>query len=155
MRVRQTTAKGLRPKEVTEREAGQRLLARLPDSELELVVGFLAWRNCLADIDEWGDIRALHGRGAASALRDLDEAERAEFGETLWEDWQRLEREGKIDPRAPEPEPPPSAEEEARRQRERAEGLMERMLPEDMPVVLAFLSWRARRSLRPRGVPAA
>jgi hypothetical protein len=138
---------------VTEREGAQRLLARLPDSELELVVGFLAWRDCLADIDEWGDMRALLGHGGDGALRELDEAERAEFGETLWESWQRLEREGKIDPRAPEP--PPSDEERIRMQRERAEGLLERMLPADMPVVLAFLSWRARRSLRPRRGPAA
>ena len=138
---------------MTEREHAQRLLRRLPDSELEVVAGFLAWRNCLADIDEWGDLRALNGGGV---FRHLDEAEEEEFGETLWESWQRLEREGKIDPQPPPPpEPPPSAEEEAQRRRERAEGLLERLPEDDMAVVVAFLAWRGRRSLRPRGGPAA
>ena len=50
---------------MTEREHAQRLLARLPDSELEIVGGFLAWRDCLADIDEWGDLRALRWAGTA------------------------------------------------------------------------------------------
>lgn len=139
---------------VTEREHALRLLARLPDSELEIVGGFLAWRDCLADIDEWGDLRARSGDGGV--LRRLDEAEREEFGETMWEEWQRLEREGKIDPNPPPaPEPPLDADEEARRQRERAERLLERIPPSDMAVVLAFLAWRGRRSLRPRGGPAA
>lgn len=139
---------------VTEREHALRLLARLPDSELEVVGGFLAWRDCLADIDEWGDLRALRGEGGV--FRHLDEAERAEFGETLSESWQRLEREGKIDPNPPPPpEPPPTPDEEARRRRELAEGLLERIPPSDMAVVLAFLAWRGRRSLRPRGGPAA
>ncbi len=140
---------------VTEREQAQRLLARLPDSELEVVIGFLAWRDCLADIDEWGDLRTWLAAASSDPLRDLDEAERAEFGETLWESWQRLEREGKIDPQPqPPPEPPPSAAEEARRQRERAEGLVERIPPADMRVVLAFLAWRGRRSVCTKGGPA-
>jgi hypothetical protein len=139
---------------VTEREHAQRLLARLPDSELEIVGGFLAWRDCLADIDEWGDLRALNGGGGV--FRHLDEAEREEFGETLWESWQRLEREGKIDPQPPPPpEPPPDPDEEARRQRERAEWWIERLPEPDLPVVLAFLAWRGRQSLHPRGGPAA
>jgi hypothetical protein len=139
---------------VTEREHAQRLLGRLPDSELEAVGGFLAWRDCLADIDEWGDLRAL--RGGGGVLRRLDEAEREEFGETMWEEWQRLEREGKIDPNPPSPpEPPPDAENEARRQRERAEGLLERLPEDDMAVVVAFLAWRGRQSLHPQGGPAA
>jgi hypothetical protein len=138
---------------VTEREHAQRLLARLPDSELEIVGGFLAWRDCLADVDEWGDLRALNGGGGV--FRHLDEAERAEFGETLWESWQRLEREGKIDPQPPPPpEPPPTPAEEAHRRRKLAEGLLERIPPSDMAVVLAFLAWRGRHSLRPRGGPA-
>jgi len=139
---------------VTEREGARRLLARLPDTELEIVGGFLAWRDCLADIDEWGDLRALNGGGGV--FRHLDEAEEEEFGETLWESWQRLEREGKIDPNPPPPpEPPPSAEEEARRRRERAEGLLERLPEDDMAVVVAFLAWRGRQSLHPQGGPAA
>lgn len=140
---------------VTEQEQAQRLLARLPDSELEVVVGFLAWRDCLADIDEWGDLREWVDAVSSDPLHDLDEAERAEFGETLWESWQRLEREGKIDPQPqPPPEPPPTAREEARRKRRRAEGLLERIPPADMRVVLAFLAWRGRRSVRTRGGPA-
>ncbi len=139
---------------MTEREHAQRLLARLPDTEMEIVGGFLAWRNCLADIDEWGDLRALNGGGGV--FRHLDEAEREEFGETLWESWQRLEREGKIDPQPPPPpEPPPDADEEARQRRERAEWWVEHLPPADMPVVLAFLAWRGRQSLRPQGGPAA
>jgi hypothetical protein len=138
---------------VTEREGAQRLLRRLPDSEMEVVAGFLAWCNCLADIDDWGDLRALRGDGGV--LRRLDEAEREEFGETMWEEWQRLEREGKIDPKPRPSEPPPDADEEARRQRERAEGWVEHLPEADMPVVLAFLAWRGRQSLRPRGGPAA
>ena len=139
---------------MTEREGALRLLARLPDSELEVVGGFLAWRDCLADIDEWGDLRARSGDGGV--LRRLDEAEREEFGETMWEEWQRLEREGKIDPSPPPPpEPPPDADEEARRQRERAEAWVERLPEDDMAVVVAFLVWRGRQSLRPRGGPAA
>lgn len=137
-------------------EHAQRLLARLPDSELEVVTGFLAWRNCLADIDEWGDLRALLDGASDGVLQRLDEAERAEFGETLWESWQRLEREGKIDPNPPPPpEPPPDADEEARRRRGVAGGLLERLPERDLPIVIAFLAWRARRSLHPRGGPAA
>jgi hypothetical protein len=139
---------------VTEREHALRLLARLPDSELEIVGGFLAWRDCLADIDEWGDLRARNGNGGV--LRRLDEAEREEFGETMWESWQRLEREGKIDPQPPPPPAqPPGADEETRRRRKRAEWWVEHLPPADMPVVLAFLAWRGRQSLRPRGGPAA
>jgi hypothetical protein len=120
---------------------------------MEIVAGFFVWRGCLADVDEWGDLRALRGDGGV--LRRLDEAEREEFGETLWESWQRLEREGKIDPQpAPAPEPPPDADEEARRQRERAEWWIEYLPEPDMPVVLAFLAWRGRQSLRPWGGPA-
>lgn len=138
---------------MTEREHAQRLLARLPDSELEIVGGFLAWRDCLADIDEWGDLRALRGDGGV--FRHLDEAEREEFGETLWESWQRLEREGRIDPNPPPPEPPPGADEEARRRRERAGGLLERLPEDDMAVVVTFLAWRGRQSLRRSRGPAA
>lgn len=138
---------------MTEREHAQRLLARLPDSEMEIVGGFLAWRDCLADIDEWGDLRALNGGGGV--FRHLDEAEVAEFGETLWESWQRLECEGKIDPQpSPPPEPPPDADEEARRRRERAEWWVEHLPPTDMPVVLAFLAWRGRQSLHHSRGPA-
>ncbi len=94
--------------------------------------------------------------GDGGVLRRLDEAEREEFGETMWEEWQRLEREGKIDPNPPPPpEPPPGADEEARRQRERVESWVEYLPEPDMPVVLAFLAWRGRQSLRPRGGPAA
>jgi len=136
---------------VTEREHAQRLLTRLPDSEMEVVSGFFAWRSCLADVDEWGDLRALDGDGGV--LRDLDAAERAEFGETLWESWQRLEREGKIDPTPPPPpEPPPDADEEARRRRDYAEWWIEHLPDPDMAVVIAFLAWRGRQSLhRSRG----
>jgi hypothetical protein len=138
---------------VTEREHAQRLLTRLPDLEMEIVAGFFAWRACLADIDEWGDMRAHHGGGGV--LRDLDEAERAEFGETLWESWQRLEREGKIDPQPPPPpEPPPDADKEARRRREYAEWWITYLPESDMAVVIAFLAWRGRRSLHPEGGPA-
>jgi len=139
---------------VTEREHAQRLLARLPDTELEIVGGFLAWRDCLADIDEWGDLRALNGEGGV--LRHLDQAEREEFGETLWESWQRLEREGKIDPQPPPPPAqPPDAGEETRRRRKYAEGLLERLPDDDLAVVVAFLAWRGRQSLHPKGGPAA
>jgi hypothetical protein len=139
---------------VTEREHAQRLLTRLPDSELEIVSGFFAWRACLADIDEWGDLRARNGDGGV--LRRLNEAEREEFGETMWEECQRLEREGKIDPNPPAPpEPPPDADVEARRRREYSEWWIEHLPEPDMPVVLAFLAWRGRQSLRPRGGPAA
>lgn len=136
---------------MTEREHAQRLLTRLPDSEMEVVSGFFAWRACLADIDEWGDLRTLDG--GSGVLRGLDEAERAEFGETLWESWQRLESEGKIDPTAPAPpEPPPDANEEARRRREYAEWWIRYLPDSDIAVVIAFLVWRARQSLhRSRG----
>lgn len=140
---------------MTELQQAQRLLARLPDSETEVVVGFLAWRDCLADIDEWGDLRAQLDAASTEPLRELDEAERAEFGETLSESWERLEREGKIDPPPQQPsEPSPDAKDEARRRRERAEGLLERMPPSDLGVVNAFLAWRGRQSLHPRGGPA-
>ena len=138
---------------MTEREGAQRLLARLPDSEMEIVSGFFAWRACLADIDEWGDLRALDG--GDGALRDLDEAEREEFGETLWESWQRLEREGKIDPSPPPPEPPPEASEEASRHRKCSAWWVWHLPEADMPVVVAFLAWRGRTSLCPRRGPAA
>ncbi len=63
---------------MTEREGAQQLLARLPDAEMEIVAGFFAWRACLADVDEWGDLRAATG---AEAMRLLGEAKRALFGE--------------------------------------------------------------------------
>jgi hypothetical protein len=139
---------------MTEREHAQRLLARLPDPEMQIVAGFFAWRACLADIDEWGDLRALNGGGGV--LRHLDESEREEFGETLWESWQRLEREGRIDPKPPPPpEPPPDRDEEARQRREYSAWWIEHLPDPDMPVVLAFLAWRGRRSLHPEGGPAA
>ena len=139
---------------MTEREAAQRLLARLPDAEMEVVAGFFAWRACLAEIDEWGDLRALDG--GDGALRHLDEAEREEFGETLWESWQRLEREGRIDPRpTPPPEQPPDADEEARGRREYSKQWVEHLPEADMPVVLAFLAWRGRQALDAGGGPAA
>jgi hypothetical protein len=136
---------------VTEREHAQRLLAQLPNSEMEIVAGFFAWRACLSDIDEWGDLRALND--GSDVLRHLDEAEVAEFGETLWESWQRLEREGKIDPQPPPPpEPPPDADEEAQRHRKYSGWWIEHLPDPDMPVVLAFLAWRGRQSLhRSRG----
>lgn len=139
---------------MTEREAAQRLLARLPDSEMEIVAGFFAWRACLADIDEWGDLRALDGGG--EVLRHLDETEIEEFGETLWDSWRRLEREGKIDRKPPPPpEPPPSAAERARERRAYAEFWVEYLPDFDIAVVIAFLAWRGRHSLRHGSRPAA
>ena len=132
------------------RRAAQGLLARVPDSEMEVVVGFLAWRDCLADIDEWGDLRAWLDVASDRVLHDLDERERAEFGETLWENWQRLAREGKIELPESQPVPNPSMREMAKRSRERAEGLL-KCLPEgEMPIVLAFLAWRERTADRRR-----
>lgn len=140
---------------MTAREGAGRLLARLPDSDMEVVAGFLAWRSCLADIDEWGDLRAQLHAATADAMRDLDEAERAEFGETLWERWQRLAREGKIELPEPQPVPNPSMREAARRARERAEGLLEYLPEGEMPVVLAFLAWRERTADVKRRGPRA
>lgn len=139
---------------MTEREAAQRLLARLPDTEVEVAGGFFAWRACLADIDEWGDLRALNGD--TGVLRHLDEAEIEEFGETLWDSWQRLEREGKIEPRPPAlSEPLHDTDERAREQREYAAWWIDHLPEADMPIVVAFLAWRARQSLDMSSGPAA
>ena len=51
---------------------------------MEVVTGFFAWRACLADIDEWGDLRARSGDGGV--FRRLNEAEREEFETAIEED---------------------------------------------------------------------
>lgn len=40
-------------------------------------------------VDEWGDLDAQTHAEAAAVMRDLDQAERAEFGETIAEAWGR------------------------------------------------------------------
>lgn len=140
---------------MTVREAAAAQLAALPDWEMEVVAGFLAWREYLAEIDEWGDLNAQMERASAETLRRLDEREREEFGETLWESWQRLEREGKIELPEPQPVPNPSMREAARQARERGEWLLEHLPGAEMPLVLAFLVWRERSAdLRRSGARA-
>ena len=140
---------------MTAREAAAAQLAALPDAEMEVVAGFLVWRNYLADIDEWGDLSAQMARASAEALRRLDEREREEFGETLWESWQRLEREGKIELPKPQPVPNPSMREAAVRARQRAGWLVEHLPEAEMPLILAFLAWRERSAdLRREGADA-
>lgn len=132
------------------REAAAESLARLPDADMEVVAGFLAWRDCLSDIDEWGDLRAQLQAASDETMRHLDEREREEFGETLWEQWQRLAGEGKIELPEPQPVPNPSMREAARRARERAEGMLQHLPEGEVPVVLAFLAWRERTADRRR-----
>lgn len=44
-------------------------------------------------VDEWGDLSAQTDAATAAVMRDLDEQERAEFGETIGEAWGRKKRE--------------------------------------------------------------
>lgn len=52
---------------------------------------FAALRNARPGdvIDEWGNLSAFTRAGTADTLRRLDEEERAEFGETIGEAWER------------------------------------------------------------------
>ena len=40
-------------------------------------------------VDEWGDLDAQTDAASAAVMRDLDEQERAEFGQTIGEAWGR------------------------------------------------------------------
>jgi hypothetical protein len=77
---------------LTAREKAEALLQRLPESDMEVVVKFLAKRDRLADIDEWGDLDEMTDAAGADLMADLDEEERAEFGETIGEAWGRERR---------------------------------------------------------------
>jgi hypothetical protein len=44
-------------------------------------------------VDEWGNLSSFARSSSASLFKRLDEQERAEFGETLAESWERQDRE--------------------------------------------------------------
>jgi hypothetical protein len=75
---------------MTTREKAHKLLDELPESEIEPVLDFIVARGpngAGCDVEEWGDLDAQTDAATAASMHDLDEAERAEFGETIAEAW--------------------------------------------------------------------
>jgi hypothetical protein len=89
--------------EVTTREKIDAVLNNMPESELEPVLEILISRVGKEHdpeapqpddiVDEWGNLSALRRASSARKLGRLDEAEIAEFGETLGESITRTEGE--------------------------------------------------------------
>ncbi len=88
---------------VTTREQIDAVLNNMPETELEPVLEILISRvgkgydpeDARPDdiVDDWGNLSALRRASSARKLNQLDEAEIAEFGETLGESIKRSEDE--------------------------------------------------------------
>jgi hypothetical protein len=74
-----TTIRGM-----TKRERVIRLVELLPESQLDLLIDFLASKPKPGDIvDEWGNLSAMTRASAARTMRRLDEQEQ-EAGHKAW-----------------------------------------------------------------------
>jgi hypothetical protein len=93
---------------MTTREKIDAVLNNMPESELEPVFEILISRSGAEYdpeaakpgdiIDEWGNLSALRRASSPRKLSQLDEAEIAEFGETIGETFARAEAESGTQP---------------------------------------------------------
>jgi hypothetical protein len=74
---------------MTTRERLHKLVDELSEQEADETLRFAVARHEGRNVDEWGDLDAFGAALMGDALRRLDEEERAEFGETIAEAWQR------------------------------------------------------------------
>jgi hypothetical protein len=74
---------------VTTKERLHKLVDELSESEAEDALKYAESRREGANIDEWGNLDSFGQALMGDSLRRLDEEERATFGESIGEAWQR------------------------------------------------------------------
>jgi hypothetical protein len=74
---------------MTSKERLHKLVDELSEAEAEETLRFAVGRHEGRNVDEWGDVGTFGDALMGDALRRLDDEERAEFGETIAEAWER------------------------------------------------------------------
>lgn len=74
---------------MTTKQRLHQLVDELSEQEADETLRLVIARREGKIVDEWGDLDAMVDRAANQVMRDLDEEERALFGETLGEAMQR------------------------------------------------------------------
>jgi hypothetical protein len=77
---------------MTAKEKLHKRVEALSEEEAQRVLAGLEDMHPGDVIDDWGNLSAFTRALSADTFRRLDEAERAEFGETIGETWERESR---------------------------------------------------------------